>query len=531
MNNSQENEMLWQFNLPSTAEMAEYDAHTIAAGTESPILMERAGSVIASRIAQLRKTKRLKVTVLCGPGNNGGDGLVISRLLRKKGFAVACVISEATRYSQDFLLQMQKLKTKAFVYPINAGLKNSASLSASELIELISQSDVIVDALLGSGQQNAPRGVIAHMLECLAQSKLKKNCIKISVDIPTGINADSGEVYQPHFAADLTITIELIKRGLLQYPARISCGKIEIKSIGLDCSKPSQYGLICKHNLILPPLRKGVEHKGNFGRILVIGGSENMPGAAALCAYAALRAGAGVVTHTVFKNSSVPAFFPELILETVEGPWSAKSAILLLEKIRGYNCLVVGPGLGANPGSIEFVQRLLATIVETRIATIIDADALNILALAPARRLANCILTPHPGEMARLLGISNAEVQRDRYQAAETLSQRFSCVTVLKGAATVVCAPANQGGVNSSGNAYMASAGSGDVLSGIIASLVGQGLGLVDAAKTGVFLHGLAGDLAYEKSQAPIIASDIIKYVPKAISNIRTFRAGHPELC
>ncbi|NLF24775.1 MAG: NAD(P)H-hydrate dehydratase [Deltaproteobacteria bacterium] len=515
--------------LPSQAEMAAMDEATISAGVAALELMERAGRGVYETLAlDLKTIETARISILCGPGNNGGDGLVVARYLREAGAEVKVVLSAARRFSPALDAQLDKFVAGGgSVHVFGQGMegRSLAPIVTHELADLFKHSDLIVDALLGTGQKQAPRGSIAALVELLRASLSDTGSARVvAIDIPTGINADSGEVYDPCVRADQTISIELIKRGLLQYPAREYCGELKTVPIGINCEGQCEFELLTASALTLPVPRRPDAHKGEFGHVLVVGGSSRMPGAAALCAISALRAGAGLVTKTEFGS----CFFPEIMLEPVEhcglGYLGLEAANQLIERASHATVLVLGPGMGRAPETGELLLRLLS---ECLLPTVLDADGLNLLASSGSRltSLKHVILTPHPGEAARLLGETTAEVQRDRYSAAARIAKQTSALVVLKGASSIVH-DGTRGFVNPTGNPYMATAGSGDVLAGILAGLLAQRMSALEAAKTAVFLHGRAGDLAHAASKGNIIAGDIISYLGAAFESLRIESGG-----
>lgn len=520
--------------LPSAAEMAAFDAATIKAGTPSLELMERAGGaayeVINERI--LQKSKKFeKVVVLCGPGNNGGDGFVIARGLLTHGYETSVILAASDKYSSDCHIQARKLNEKGFEFllfgdaqGLSPGGFKAKYASQTELTEILRQSDLVVDALLGTGQKSAPRDAIASMIEILnaAVREDPARRVIVSIDTPSGINADNGQVFSPAVSAHLTVTIELIKRGMMQYPARQNCGEIVVQPIGIINDGSCEFS-ICQRSSVSIPHRPADFHKGMAGHVLVLAGSKNMPGAAALCSHAALKSGLGLLTMCCLSGVKQYELAPEIMLEHLNGAnFGAGSISTIKNWLPKVQTVLLGPGLGQAKSTQAFVNKLLGLIAASKCNAVIDADALNIIARQKKLpKLANCIITPHPGEAARLLSCSTKDVQADRYQAARELHRRTSAVVVLKGASTIIYS-GRQGFVCGLGNPYMAAAGSGDVLSGIIAGILAQFAGraeaLFEAAKTGVFIHARAGDLAHANSKGPIVASEIINFIGNAFN-------------
>ena len=509
-----------RFSLPSSDEMGDLDRETIEAGMPGLQLMERAGVAIAQRAREAWPVAR-KVLMLCGPGNNGGDGLVIASYLREQGLEVSVVIASAGRYSAECLAQLSRVHdVRVFggasprVRIHGAGL---LPITSPELRELVVTSDLVFDALLGTGQRDAPRGPIDEMVQVVravqnggAQSRV------IAVDIPTGINGDTGAVHGCHIVADLTIAIQCIKRGLLQFPARAACGRIVAVDIGIAGNTAVEYSLVAAENLPSMLPRPADVHKGMLGRVLVIGGSLAMPGAPMLSALAALRCGAGIVSRCVRKGwASIPPL-PEAMFEVLSGDspvYDVRDAAAVAEMACKYDVCVIGPGLGTDPATAEFLVQLFNYLRARSARVIVDADALNLLAAsAITLKGLSAIVTPHPGEAARLLGISNAEVQRDRFTACRQIARQLQAIAVLKGAGTLIHDGAG-GKVVAEGTPYLATPGSGDVLAGILAACAFRTSSLWEAAILGVWLHARAGMAAARRRGGPILASEIAESV------------------
>lgn len=526
-----------KFKLPSPVEMARFDAKTIAAGVPSLTLMDRAGAKIFESIMEISKEAlrdNSTVVVLCGPGNNGGDGFVIARQLFERGIKVSVFCAGAGQYSAEFLAQAKRLseeKIPVHVFPGATDRESgfcAAVAGKSELQAAIAVAAMVVDALLGTGQKEAPRGAVKEIIE--AVNSVHPPLI-VSVDIPSGVNGDSGEAFSPHISASYTVCIELIKRGMLQYPARDCCGEIHTVSIGIACADPVEFSIVSTDNIPRLQERRLASHKGNHGHVAVIGGNLNMPGAPALASLAALKAGAGLVTKAHLDGMSHEGLAPEVMLAMVAqegGSFGQSSKLELADLVSKATCAVIGPGIGRHSDTGELLNEIIEHARSIGKPLVIDADALNLIAVSRAQgqkmSLPGCVITPHPGEAAALLGTTTAEIQRNRYIAAKRLADEFSCVAVLKGAATIVYS-ANNGVVNTTGNPFMATAGSGDVLAGVIAGIAAQGftsrtLSLFESTVLGVYVHGLAGDIVHKSSGGPLIASDLAHAVPQALGEV-----------
>lgn len=519
--------------LPSSEEMALFDKATIDGGLASFALMENAGLEMARIITNLffkDKKKAQQITILCGSGNNGGDGLVLARHLLKITKKITLIAIAANRYSEDNIHNAKrfiKAGGKILLFGEQEYIEGIPIKRIDREIcsELLAESHIIVDGILGIGQRSVPKGNARNLIELIKQVRSSESFL-ISLDIPSGINATSGEVFNPHLISDLTITIECIKRGMIQYPAREACGEIVTVQIGIDCSKGCEFSEIGSESLFNLTFRKPNCHKGTFGHLLIIGGSNNLPGAPILSAMAALRCGAGLVTVSRLTSFPQVNSWPEIMYSVIEdkhGFYREEYFESLRLLIEGVDALVLGPGLGQHLETGDFVRRVLSLAIDRELPTVLDADALNIIARSYsdefAGKLVNCVATPHPGELSRLLGISVSEVQRDRYCSVKKMYDLYKCVSLIKGAATIAYNGKN-GAVCLKGNPYMATPGSGDVLSGIIGTFLAHQTATYQAAISGVYLHALCGDFAILKGAAPIIASDIIAAIPEILRDL-----------
>ncbi len=503
--------------LPSTAEMVALDRAEIAKGTSGAELMERAGRAIALKIIELYPDKK-KISVLCGAGNNGGDGLVIARELRRAGIDTLAIVVGSSRYSVECEARL-KADGEALVLvdaqdELAPVALNHKRVSLDDLNSVIARSELIVDALLGTGQREAPKGIVGKVVGVLASNA---NVTVVAVDIPTGVNGDTGAVYSPHVTADLTVAVQYVKRGMLLFPARVACGEIAVVAIGIDGGAPVEFSLVDGSNLPLIEPRLGDTHKGLLGRVLVIGGSLGMPGAPYLAALGALRAGAGIVSRVAPVSWSTVVPLPETILELIAGSgdaYGASDVAAVGDILERYDVVVLGPGLSAESSTGDFVAGVIEKAKSSGAKLIIDADALNLIA-ARAIQLTglNAVVTPHPGEAGRLLGVSAAEVQSDRFAAARELEGILGVVVLLKGAGTVVYQAA-RGALIVEGSPFLAAPGSGDVLSGVIAGICSRTGSMFDAAVLGAFAHAKAGVAASTARGGTILASEIANYLP-----------------
>jgi len=492
--------------LPSHAEMVLAEEKNIAAGVTALELMKRAGEAVA---AYLIENDWQNPCILVGCGNNGGDGLVVAeKLLQLKLPHKVIVISG--NHCSPLMLSQLRAYLELGGEPVLYGSKQIEGC----LLEFISDDKIcnqlagcVIDAMLGTGQHLAPRGDIAVFLGKFANSFGRV----LSIDVPTGVNCDTGEVYQDSFSSDVTLCVEYVKRGLLQFPARLTCGEIKVVKIGLETIRDAiEFSLLMPKNLPSFPRRKLDDFKNKFGHVVVMAGSYDMSGAGVLAANAAIRSGAGVVTK-LQPSSFVSQCFPEIIFHHIadngKGIFTPEMLPEIQSVLENKSAWLVGCGVGENPISYECMLTLLKDIP---LPVVIDASALNALVLADTFDLSKAILTPHMGEAARLLHTTTENVMADRYSAAKQISEKYNgAVVVLKGASTVIFGKSG-GYVSDCANPYLATAGSGDVLAGIIVALVGQGLPLLDAARLGVFAHGMAATNALKKRDF-LIASDLIE--------------------
>lgn len=519
------------YKLPTSAEMAECDHATIKTGIPARQLMERAGRAIFDALVQRVKSGELskeivtphegiRVAIFSGPGNNGGDGVVVARCFLESGCRPLLVISAAERYSAELLVQLDEFvakKGEVLLFGRGTPLPMvHRVISERQLQNEIQAALVLIDALLGTAQREAPRGTMQGLVDVLNGASAGR--FVAAVDTPTGLNPDSGEVFRP-VAADVTFAIELVKRGLVQYPAREWCGEIEALSIGIDCSGLVQFELCVPDRIVKLPQRNPASHKGTFGTVLVLGGSAEMPGAAVLAAHAAIRSGAGKVKKSTFATGGAESW-PEIMhLQLPSGVQHFDLALLegLHPQILASRAVVLGPGIGVRHESAAFVGGVIQFTALHDVPLVLDADALTLIgALPTSLPLAHTVITPHPGEAGRLLGSAAEQVQGDRYRAAQQLAEHTGGVVVLKGAGTIVQGD-GPGIVCTAGTPYLATAGAGDVLSGVVAALIAQGLSLFDAAVLGVLAHAQAGERAHRVHGGPIVASDLLNEIPPVI--------------
>jgi hydroxyethylthiazole kinase-like uncharacterized protein yjeF len=515
--------------LVTAAEMRELDRAAIE-GRKIPSLrlMENAGNAVAREMERRFGSLRGKtVTIVSGKGQNGGDGLVVARLLRQKGCkARVALLAAPSTLKGDAAANLKKFqRAGGRCQAIDTDTKLATVLSP-----LLQTSDLLVDAIFGTGLNAPVKGVAASAIALMNASSRPI----VAIDLPSGLDADTGTVLGTAVTATLTVTLARPKRGLYLGVGPNYAGVICVADIGIPAdliatAKIPVTLLDAASIRSLLPVRHRAAHKGTFGHAGLIAGSAGKTGAAAMAAMAALRIGAGLVT--VATPRSVSDVLEAKLLEAMIFPVPETEARTLskqaLESLRAFaadkTALAIGPGIGTHPDTQTLVHNLL---VEVNKPMVLDADGIN--ALAGHREMLSraggpLVLTPHPGEMARLLGITSAEVQRDRLGVAARLAREQHVCVVLKGAGTIVAGPDGRLAVNSTGNPGMATAGTGDVLTGIITGLLAQGLSAWDAACAGVYLHGLAGDLAAsEQGEMGLIAGDVIQAIPWALQGVLT---------
>ena len=453
-------------------------------------LMSRAGAEVFQQIKKQWPDAR-SVAVFCGSGNNAGDGYIVAGLALVAGLDVyVYAVSEPEKLRGDALTAYQHYQ--GTVLPFQS--------------EQAVNADVLVDALLGTGLDRPVTGLYAEAIQTInAQSSPV-----IAVDIPSGLNADTGNAMGCAVKADCTVTFIGLKQGLFTGQAAEYCGEICFAQLGIPDDVFSGLEAAATRVVKTPlPRRDRYAHKGNCGHVLIVGGELGFSGAAKMAGEAALRVGSGLVSiatragHSGLMNLNRP----ELMSHGVE---SAEQLIALLAKV---DVIVVGPGLGQS----DWAKSLLNAAISSGKPMVVDADGLNLLAAAPTAK-PNWILTPHPGEAARLLKCSTADIQQDRFAAALSVQARYGGVVVLKGSGTLI-ASEHQLAVSNTGNPGMASGGMGDVLSGVIAGLLAQGLSLPDAAQQGVYNHGLAADLAVAKDgERGLLAGDLMPYLRQLVN-------------
>jgi hydroxyethylthiazole kinase-like uncharacterized protein yjeF len=556
--------------IVTTEEMRQLEQAADASGVSYAQMMESAGQAVALACQRALDVTGRSILVLVGPGNNGGDGLVAARYLAEAGAEVVCYIWKRNVEGDANFARVEGLGLSVIWPREDEGWQ--------ELGQRTCQAEVIIDALLGTGVDRPIDGTLRELLEVVGEAVrwgeggTERDLVTpsrpgqplratptalplvVAVDVPSGVNCDSGAVDAVTLPADLTVTFACPKVGQLRFPAAEVVGQLVVADIGIprDLLQPLELELATGEMVrSLLPQRPLDAHKGTFGKALLVAGSVNYTGAAYLAGAAATRVGTGLVTlalagllHPVIASKLTEATY--LILPHDLGVIAPEAISVLAKKMEGYDAVLLGPGLTREEPTVEFVQRLLGLQGAARRgrigfraveepgeqlqlpSLIIDADGLNILAQMEEWAVhlpQGTILTPHPGELSRLTGRSVAEINSHRIRTARECAQDWNQVVVLKGAFTVVASPDGRAVVQPFANPGLASAGTGDVLAGVIVGLRAQGLRPFEAAAVGAYLHGLAGQLTREElGDAGTVAGDLIPRLPLAIQQLRNGR-------
>ena len=513
--------------VATARQMADLDRITIEKyGIPALLLMENAGRCCVERILHILEDKvgaaeEASVAIVCGRGNNGGDGMVIARHLHNRGVYVEVfLLSEEDDLSVEAKLQneiLKKMDVERRVIRDPEGVE--------DLRTYLEEVHLCVDAILGTGLSSPLTGIVREVVEVINLSMAPV----YAVDIPSGIDATTGRILGEAIRADHTGSFGLLKLGQVLLPGSIHCGETEIFDIGIpskavfdaDIKTEALDERVVKSMLSIRPPDF---HKGDAGRVFIVGGSPGLTGAPCLAGQAALRMGAGLIT-VVVPASLHPTVESKLLEVMSMGVPDGGSGLFrkemipeVLDKISRADVVVVGPGLGAYPGVGEFIASLISRV---KVPFILDADGLNALAgqveiLRTA--VSPCILTPHPGEMSRLTRESIEAIEASRIGSAQHLAEEQGVTVILKGARTVIATPKGDVFINTTGNPYMATGGMGDALTGMVAALASQGLSPTDAACAGVFLHGMSADLLVRRHpMSAVSASDVVENIREAL--------------
>ena len=500
--------------LATSGEMRELEALTVRAGTTYTALMETAGMTVA-RFIREHFLHITSCVVLCGKGNNGGDGFVIARLLCRDVPEVTVILLQGEPVTEDARLYFGCLR-KEKVTVVNS-IEDKLTIA-----RLIGKADLIIDAVYGigfRGKLSKPVGEVIHMAN---ESKGKR----LAVDLPSGVECDTACADENSFQSDETVTFGFMKPCHVSFPAKEYCGRVTVQDIGIpqSAAKAVESTVFLTDDsmvpFILPPRRQN-SNKGDFGRLLCVCGSSRMSGAAVLSLKGALRCGAGLVTAATVKSllpplmsvMAEPVFLP--LEETSAGTIAYSNRETLLRTLKSSSACLIGCGLGRN----EETDRLIYELIKSAdCPVILDADGINAIAnnidiiQSAGEKL---ILTPHPGEMSRLTGLGVADIQKNRLEIAREFAARYGITLVLKGAATVVASAGGKLLINSSGNVGLAKGGSGDLLAGMIAGFAAQRIVPEEAAACGVYLHGKAADeWVKTRSEYSLLPSDLPEMIP-----------------
>jgi ADP-dependent NAD(P)H-hydrate dehydratase / NAD(P)H-hydrate epimerase len=513
----------------TAAEMRALDRATIEeVGIAGFTLMETAGRGVAE--IAIAMAGRGHVAVICGPGNNGGDGYVVARVLRDRGIdAIVYLAAARAAIKGDALAHLEVLeRCGGVIHSIATPQK------LDEHRDAIARSALAVDALLGTGTTRMVEGHFATVIQAINAAPRR-----LAIDIPSGLDTDTGQTLGVAVDAHATVTMAALKIALVSSPGFARCGDVTIAEIGIPpaliAASTPHVGLVERADIERGlPRARPLDHKGRRGHVLVVGGKPEMRGAGRLAAMAALRAGAGLVTLTVDEPPApqLAAGDPadSVMTRVVREPADLAGVIDDLAKRRNeaparneHVAVVIGPGLGTG----DAARASIAAVLDAGVPVVFDADALNLLAGAPAmiaQASGPVVITPHPAEAARLLGTTTTAIEADRLAAARALAAGTRAVVVLKGARTIVCDGTlgdEHCAINPTGGPALATAGSGDVLAGAIAALLAQGLAPADAARAAVYIHGLAGEqLAKVYGERGVISSDLPVAIATAITEL-----------
>ncbi|MCR5101808.1 MAG: NAD(P)H-hydrate dehydratase [Butyrivibrio sp.] len=520
----------------STEEMKRCDRNTISHfGVQGLVLMERAALCVCDEIDtyrdELNEDRNLKVLILAGCGNNGGDGIAVARLLKQRGYNInVSLVGDYTKCTDQLIAELKIAENYGISADTFSNIRDNKS---------ISEWDIIVDALFGIGCNRPVSGMYAEAVSYINSCKKerKKSVLVLSVDMPSGVNSDDGKVFNIAVCADVTVTFNYMKLGQIMYPGCEYCGRVLIRDAGIYedgfMQKLPRVFYYDENPKDLLPLRKANGNKGTFGRILVIAGSDDIYGACAFCSRAAFGSGAGMVrVFTSDNNRTVlQSQIPEAMIDTYEcgnEPYVIEALRNNLKKALEWSTeIIIGPGLGTGKKSKAILEMVLEEYDRN---IVMDADALNMVAeddglmsllSGYSRDEKGIIITPHLAEFARLYGLDVKTCKENIMDYVGKLASKLNCTVICKDARTIVATShSSKMYINVTGNDGMATAGSGDVLAGIVGALWQSGLDIFEAACVGTYIHGLSGDMAAEKKgKASMIASDIIEYLPQIIDN------------
>ena len=515
----------------TVAQMQALEDASERAGVSKDTLMENAGLACAQQVRRhVGGAAGRKALLLIGPGNNGADGLVIARHLRRWGAEVCCYV---VRGRPDHDPKM----TDAQGHDVDVAYAEQDT-GFARLQGWLSSSSVVVDAILGAGRYRPLEGTVREVVGLVNRHRAAgSGCSVISIDLPTGVNPDTGEADENALVADVTLALCYPKFGIANFPGAGYAGRIVVLGIGLPPQTLDGIDLPVEWMsdsaaADLVPARPLDSHKGTYGHLLIVAGSRNFVGASVLAAMAAHRVGAGLVT--LATPESVYPIAASKLTETIhlplpedaDGRVDVAAAEVIKERLGGYSALAVGCGLGLSPGTASFIERLLLADTDLPMPpVVIDADGLNNLARCeawPARLNTSAVLTPHPGEMATLTGQPTTEVQADRLDVVGSSAAEWGQTALLKGAHSIVASPDGRQCILPFANPALAAGGTGDVLTGIIGGLLAQGVSPYGAARLGGYLHGTAGETVRSRmGSAGVVATDLLRHIPSTINQLR----------
>ena len=499
-------------------ESALLDRESADRGVSVEELMENAGRAVARAVSRVAGgSYGRRALVVCGKGNNGGDGFVAARYLKRWGMGVSVVTVDPSKPSGAAGVNFARFAARG---------GRIHDLSSQRMERELGRSDVVVDAVFGTGFRGSPEGEVAEAIRRINESQLPV----VAVDIPSGVDAETGDVKGEAIRATLTVTFGALKPGLVLYPGADRAGEVEVTDIGFPPGLLRSDLFLVEGSDVAAAIepRQPEAHKRSVGVVLVIAGSRHMTGAAALATQAAYRAGAGLVTLaaprsvlSVVQPTIREATYLELP-ETHEGTVARDAWSAVRERLEDIDAAAIGPGLTTHPSTAELVRRFVA---ESPVPFVVDADGLNAFVGKThllSERASGAVITPHAGEFGRLTNLSAREVVEDRIGHARKAAAEFRCVVLLKGSRTVVAEPRGQAFVNATGGSYLATGGTGDVLTGAIAALLSKGLSPADAAFAAAHVHGLAGKLAAERLGEGTTASDVAEHLAEAFRSVRS---------
>ncbi len=496
--------------LLSPDEMAAADAAAISDGTPAEVLMDRAGRALAREVLRVAGRRYgLRVALVCGKGNNGGDGFAAARVLLREGVSARCLVIGHLESVEGAARQhLARLR------------QESGEVSRFDPA-LLRESDVVVDALFGTGFRGVAEGEAAAAIEAMnAHSRV------VAADIPSGVDGATGASPGPAVSAVATVAMAAEKTGTAVGRGASLAGEVTVADIGIPVADASAFVIEGRDVAQALPRRAPDAHKRSDGAVAILAGSDAMTGAAVLAATGALRAGAGYVTvgSTRATTEALQAMIPEVLASIVaDSPHLGVEALdHFADVMAKADSLVLGPGIGRGDAQRALVDRLLA---ETVLPIVLDADGLNVLQDHQenlVRRKAPTVITPHPAELARLLETDTQEIQSDRMSSARWASEKLGCVVLLKGFRTIIARPGGPSVVNGTGGPELATAGTGDVLTGAVASLLAAGLDAFSAAWAAAYVHGVAGSLAAEQlGSSGVLAGDVAEMLPEARLSLR----------